>query len=78
MDMPLLYTNDSDEDTVDMPLLYTDDSDEDTGYGENNESDNHGRQRSKEDVSGTHNSDAKSTNKTTSRTALPNVIMEQP
>ena len=47
----------------------TDDSDEDTGYGENNESDDHGRQRSKEDVNSTHNSGAKSTDEITSRTA---------
>ena len=51
-----------------------DDSDEDTGYGENNESDDQGRQGSKEDVSGAHNSEAKSANKTTSRTASQNIM----
>ena len=66
-----------------MPLLYevswdnTDDSDDDTGYGENNESNNQGRHGSQEDVSGNHNSEAKCTNKTTSRTTSPNA-MEQP
>ena len=72
----MLYTDDSDEDTMDMPSLYTHDSDEDTGYGENDESDNQGRHGSRENVSGNHNSEA-GTNKTTSRTALPNT-MEQP
>ena len=61
---------------MDMPSLYTHDSDEDTGYGENDLSDIQGRHGSRENVSGNHNSEA-GTNKTTSRTALPNT-MEQP
>ena len=47
-------------------------SDEDTRY----ERDNQGKQRSKEKVNGTHNLEAKSANKTTSRTASSK-IMEQ-
>ena len=45
-------------------------SDEDTGY----KSDDQGKQRLKEEVKGTHNLEAKSANKTTSRTTSPKIM----
>ena len=48
VDMPPLETDDSEEDTEGVPPLYTDDSDKDTGYGENKDSNNQERHRSRE------------------------------
>ena len=78
-DMPLLETDDSEEDTEGVPPLYTDDSDEDTGYGENEDSDNQEGHESLESVSGNHNSEIEYfvQNVGSSSTASPN-LMEQP